>query len=188
MNGKPYHHGDLRRQLIDTTRAIVEEEGPDGITLARIAKGCGVSVAAPYRHFSSKEALLGDVAGLGFGELGAAVAASQRTSKRARDRIVDAGVAYVGFATAHPHLFRLMFSAELRDRQSAAGPATLAGLAQVVRGLNLAVPFETALRTTWAIAHGLASLRVGGMLTFTDGDSEQRLREELTALLDGIAA
>lgn len=185
MPGKPYHHGDLRNRLITVTRGVVEDEGAETVTLARIAKACEVSVAAPYRHFPGKEALLGAVAAEGFIELRAALTGVDATPD-ARERLVAAGVAYVDYAVGHPHLFRLMFSTQLRERQSEVGPATLAALAALVEPLDLRVPIDVAVRTAWALAHGLATLRLGGMLAFTRDDSERRLRDEFGALLTGI--
>ncbi|MBE1878334.1 TetR/AcrR family transcriptional regulator [Myceligenerans pegani] len=247
MADKHYHHGDLPRQLVEVTRRMVERDGPGAVTVARIARECGVSVAAPYRHFANKEALLGAVAAQGFAELrdvlarevgGKVPPADGGVTRRgatdggatdgdgaddgaaddeaahdlapdhaapdhaapdhaapdhaapdhaARERLVAAGASYVGFALAHPHLFRLMFSAHLRDPQPEAGPAALAALGDVVGQVELRVPLETAVRTTWALAHGLAVLRIDGMLTFTRDDSPSRLRDELQALLTGIA-
>lgn len=186
MPGKPYHHGGLKAELIAATRRVIDQEGPEAVTLSRIARDCEVSVAAPYRHFSNKEALLGAVAGEGFDQLRTALAAGATSVADPRERLIAAGVAYVDFATAHPHLFRLMFSAQLRPAQTAAGPPTLAALGTLVEALELRVPDAVAVRTTWALAHGLATLRLGGMQTFTRDDSERRLREELAALLDGI--
>lgn len=186
MSGRPYHHGDLRRQLIATARARVEADGAHNVSLAEIAEQCGVSVAAPYRHFPGKEALLTVVADEGFADLGAALAAASAPPGSARDRLIAAGVAYVEFALAHPHLFRLMFSVELRSSLPEAGPKTLGGLTTLVAGLDLAVPPETAVRTTWALAHGMASLHIGGMKTFTDETSHDRLAADFAALLDGI--
>ncbi len=188
MPGKPYHHGDLRGELIEATRQVLEAEGVEAVTIARIARECGVSVAAPYRHFSDKQALLGAVARIGFSELRDALAGAARTGGDPLDRLTRAGVAYVDHALAHPELFRLMFSAALRDRQHEAGPAALDGLRTLVEPLELTVDLEVAVRAAWALAHGLASLRLGGMLAFTRDDTEARLHEELRVLLTGIVA
>lgn len=187
MPPKPYHHSDLTTHLVTVTRQLVEDEGPDAVTMSRIARACDVSVAAPYRHFAGKEALLGAVAGVGFAELREVLIETGDQSDGPRDRLVAAGVAYVDFAVTHPHLFRLMFSADLRDRQDVVGPAALATLTVLVETLDLRVPVDVAVRTTWALVHGLATLRIGGMLTFARDDSERRLREELSVLLDGVA-
>src|SRR5438045_8740671 len=50
----PYHHGDLRRALIDTALAMVTEEGAWNFTLREVARRAGVSQAAPYNHFEDR--------------------------------------------------------------------------------------------------------------------------------------
>lgn len=79
-----------------------------------------------------------------------------------------------------------MLSTELRDRQITVGSATLAALASLVEPLELRVPTDTAVRVTWVLAHALALLRIGGMLTLTQADSELRLRSGLSSLLTGV--
>jgi AcrR family transcriptional regulator len=66
--GRPatYHHGDLRRALVDAALALVQERGAEGFTLREAARRVGVSQTAPYRHFETKEALLAAVAEEGF--------------------------------------------------------------------------------------------------------------------------
>src|SRR5215813_10430287 len=61
-----YHHGDLRRALLDATLRLVEEHGPQGFTLRAAARAAGVSPGAPYHHFADKDALLAAVAEEGF--------------------------------------------------------------------------------------------------------------------------
>ena len=59
---KPYHHGDLRRVLIDAALQLVGEGGPDAVSVREAARRAGVSPAAPFRHFPSRDALMNAVA------------------------------------------------------------------------------------------------------------------------------
>lgn len=188
MTARPYHHGNLRTHLVEVTRELLESEGPHSVTVNAVAKAAGVSVAAPYRHFSDKRALLDAVATDGFQQLRSALAAAAEREADPVERLVAAGVAYIEFATAHPHLFHLMFNADLRPAQAKAGPEALAALAELVGAIDLSVPADVAVRTAWALAHGLATLRIGGMRTFTDADSHAQLRAELSVLFTGIHA
>ena len=52
-----YHHGDLAAILRESALAILQEEGLANLSLRSLAKRAGVSHAAPYRHYSSREAL-----------------------------------------------------------------------------------------------------------------------------------
>src|SRR5215207_10893901 len=55
---KPYHHGDLRRVLIDAALQLVGEGGPDAVRVREAARRAGVSPGAPFRHFPSRAALM----------------------------------------------------------------------------------------------------------------------------------
>ena len=57
-----YHHGNLREALIDAAVQLVEEGGPENVSVREVAKRAGVSPGAPFRHFSSKTALMTAVA------------------------------------------------------------------------------------------------------------------------------
>ncbi|MEO7270981.1 MAG: helix-turn-helix domain-containing protein, partial [Vicinamibacterales bacterium] len=59
---RPYHHGDLRRGLLDEAVATIRAEGVGALTLREIGARLGVSRTAFYRHFADKGALLAAVA------------------------------------------------------------------------------------------------------------------------------
>ena len=65
-DSRPYHHGDLRRALIDAARALLEREGAAALSLRAVAREAGVSPAAPYHHFKDKSELLQAVADEGW--------------------------------------------------------------------------------------------------------------------------
>src|SRR2546430_6260512 len=99
---KRYHHGDLRRTLIDAALRIVEQVGPGALSLRELARHAGVSHAAPYRHFASREALLAALAAEGFRGLGAEMAALASDGGDPLARFAALGLAYVRYAVAHP--------------------------------------------------------------------------------------
>jgi AcrR family transcriptional regulator len=53
-----YHHGNLKRDLLETSIHIISEEGFEHLSLRNISAKCGVSHNAVYRHFDSKEQLI----------------------------------------------------------------------------------------------------------------------------------
>ena len=59
---KPYHHGDLRRVLIDAALQLVGEGGAEAVSVREAARRAGVSPGAPFRHFPSRDALMQAVA------------------------------------------------------------------------------------------------------------------------------
>src|SRR3954468_6935016 len=81
-----YHHGDLRRALVDEALATIRRAGVAGLTLRGVAAALGVSRTALYRHFTDKEALLAVLAREGFVELTAALAASRAATTPLADQ------------------------------------------------------------------------------------------------------
>ena len=55
MTKEQYHHGDLRRSLIEKGLQMINQEGEEKLSLRKVAMECGVSNAAPYAHFKSKD-------------------------------------------------------------------------------------------------------------------------------------
>lgn len=69
-----YHHGDARNALITAAGELLETVGAAGLSLRQVAERAGLSRQAPYNHFDDKEALLAELARIGFERLAAAVA------------------------------------------------------------------------------------------------------------------
>jgi AcrR family transcriptional regulator len=139
-----------------------------------IARKAGVSHMAPYHHFADKSALIAAVAEEGFRAL--AQAMQTRGAPRADDPLSalrESGIAYVLFAVTRPHLFRVMFGAEIANKTddypglAQAGSAAFAVLQGLVEGARnersarQADSRGTGL-TAWSLVHGLATLIIDG--------------------------
>jgi AcrR family transcriptional regulator len=59
---RAYHHGDLRRVLIDEALRLAAEGGIEAVNIREAARRAGVSPGAPFRHFPDRQALLTAVA------------------------------------------------------------------------------------------------------------------------------
>src|SRR6266568_1069388 len=93
---RPYHHGYLRRALLDAALHVLTEQGLAGLTLRAVARRAGVSEAAPYHHFASKAALVEALVVETLQQLAQALQeAVQASTGTPLDRLVATGVAYV---------------------------------------------------------------------------------------------
>ena len=104
-----YHHGDLRRALTEAAWELVREHGLDALTLREVARKVGVTHAAPYHHFESREALLDALAEEAFGALASAMEAVSLRERDPVDRLMAVGRAYIDFGRAHPERLQVMF-------------------------------------------------------------------------------
>lgn len=167
-----YHHGDLRRALLDAALELIESDGVAGLSLRAIARRAGVSHAAPYHHFPDRAALVAAVAEEGFMFLRAAMLDRMSPVGDPRGRFREAGVAYVLFALRHPAHFRVMFSTEVADKaaypslESAAQAAHEVLVAAIIEGQDAGVIREGDAqmigRAAWSLVHGLATLTLNG--------------------------
>ena len=114
---RPYHHGDLRRALIDAARRILEAEGPSALSLRAVAREAGVSPAAPYHHFKDKTELLEAVAQEGWEMLDQVIAKARAKAATPGEALRQIGVGYVCFARDNPALYRVMYDTA-RDREA----------------------------------------------------------------------
>lgn len=164
---RPYHHGDLRRALVDAARRILENEGPSALSLRAVAREAGVSPAAPYHHFKDKGELLDAVAHVGWDALGDAMTAAKERTADANARMTEIGVAYVQFSQQHPALYRVMYDCS-RDKdelpegmqeQEDSAYCQVRETFRAVGGANVAdIDIELATIAAWCAAHGLAEM------------------------------
>ncbi len=112
---RPYHHGDLRRALLDAALQFVRERGIPDFTLREVARQAGVSHNAPYNHFADKAELVAALTIEGFQTLELALRSTyEQTEGTPLERTLAIGGAYLRFALENPAAFSLMFRPELR--------------------------------------------------------------------------
>ncbi|MGW1290807.1 TetR/AcrR family transcriptional regulator, partial [Streptomyces sp. NPDC002586] len=162
MSRATYHHGALRQALIDGAREILAERGHDQFSLNEVARRAGVSTAAPYRHFESKDDLLAAVADQGYATLHQTLDRTAASTDDVRERLLRLGGAYVRFAHDHPDLFVTMFRG--RPSPSPVGVDSFNILlrsvidAQAADLISTHPSPELMARSIWAALHGLAVL------------------------------
>jgi AcrR family transcriptional regulator len=193
---RSYHHGNLRRALLDEALATIRREGVDGLTLREIGSRLGVSRTALYRHFADKRALLTAVATEGFRTLRQQLVGAWEEGGRGRAAFQAMGVAYVRFAVANPAHYRVMFGGfvdpkacdpELTAEAAGAFQALVEALASLQRdGAMRGDDAVLMARYVWAVVHGVAMLGIDGQLR-EPGSVEELARYALKRLRTGIA-
>jgi AcrR family transcriptional regulator len=171
-----YHHGDLRRALLDASLELISKEGFAALSLREVARRAGVTHAAPYRHFADKEALLAAVAEEGFRAMTARMRQVMAREPTPMRRLMACGVAYVLFAVENAAHFRVMFGPHFTrplvpsDAQEAGNSfkVLMDAILEAQRAGEIREGEPQALALTcWSLVHGLASLWVDGLLAHT---------------------
>lgn len=168
-----YHHGDLKRALLEAARRLIAEKGPSGLTMAEAARAAGVSPSAPYRHFADRDALLRDIALIGFRAFGDQLEAAWNDPRTTPLAGLDAiGRAYLAFAREEPAAFQTMFGADVDLAADlalrAAADRAFDVLQNAVAAVSAAAPADKRPPTGLAalhiatLSHGVAALYVLG--------------------------
>jgi AcrR family transcriptional regulator len=175
-----YHHGDLRRALLQAAVRTIGDHGIDALTLRGVGSALGVSRTALYRHFRDKAALLAAMGAEGFRTLRAELNESWERGGRGQRGFKAMGVAYVQFAVAHPSHYRVMFGEhhamfgadifgaeypDLAQESTGAFQVLVDGIVEL-QGRHLARrddPRQMAM-FVWATTHGVAMLAIDGRL------------------------
>ena len=190
-----YHHGDLRRALLDEALRTIQQDGVDALTLRTIGVRLGVSRTALYRHFTDKRALLSSVATEGFRLL--------------TERLLDAwktggvrgfnamGVAYIRFAMANPAHYRVMFGGfvhngardeDLMRDSTAAFQALVAAIVALQREgvVRKDDPLQLA-QFIWAAVHGVSMLIIDGQFAHQQPKIDDLIQFAVERINTGVA-
>jgi AcrR family transcriptional regulator len=165
---KTYHHGDLRRALLDAAREEITANGAQSLTLASLARRAGVAQSAPYRHFVDRDDLLFAVAAEGFQEFSAAL---RHAAESGGDDgyVRPMAAAYLRFGEQNVELYRLMFASRLVPDAAPDSPLSQAAeesyqlLLAGVSVRDRSGPLRSAT-AVWAQLHGLVMLKADGFV------------------------
>lgn len=168
-----YHHGDLRRALLEEAGKVLESEGADSITLRSLARSLGVSHAAPGHHFADRTELLAELSADGYAGL-----ANTLDEAMAAEPPVNwlraTGRAYIRFGMANPERYRMMFASQLMGEdcperlRAESSRAYMMLLRATYQGIPDVDPAEYQVGITelfaWSLVHGAMMLWLDGQL------------------------
>jgi AcrR family transcriptional regulator len=192
---RPYHHGNLRRELLERAEQTLRERGAGALSLRELARDLGVSHAAPSRHFRDKQALLDALAEYGFARLGSELdEALDGAGGLFRDRLAAFAQTYVRFASHNGALLDLMFAGKHRpgaaeSLKTAAADAFARPLALVTEaqaaGEVVSGDPERVATVLFAALQGLVSMANSGLLE--DATIDDVVAETIDGLMVGLS-
>ncbi len=171
---------DMEPVLIDAAVALLEAEGPDALSVRRIAAAAGVAPMGVYNHFSSKAGIVEAVFIQGFARLRDAMSSLGEIDDP-EQALWEGGRRYRARALANPMTYQVMFlravaGFEPSDHARQVSSEAFDGLVSTVRRAMqagfLAVddPAEVSQRI-WAACHGWISIELCAM-SFVDTSDE----------------
>lgn len=191
-----YHHGDLRRVLLEAAEAELTETGIEAFSLRKVAKRAGVSHAAPAHHFKDANGLLTALAEVGYRRFVEYQQAREQSAENSpRETLIAQGLGYVDFGIERKALFRLMFSSSRPNYEDVSladsAEAAFKKLVDAIAELEGRHPYqdEEAMRsaaTLWSTAHGLADLISSGRMGYVGNLPKPARDKTLRCILENV--
>lgn len=186
-----YHHGDLKTALKNAALRLVREKGPRGFSINEASRLAGVTVAAPYRHFEDKDALLAEIACDGNELMKHELEEAAAKVTGVKEQMLEVGLGYLRFAKVHSDYFAVIFQAGLDKSKYPEVERTAKEAFGVI--FKLAQQYERTPElagqravSSWALVHGLATLSMDGALStaLRERSEFEHLRPMLQQFLD----
>jgi AcrR family transcriptional regulator len=192
---KAYHHGDLRKALLDDAVKLLREEGEAGLSMRNLAARAGVSRTAAYHHFEGKHALLCAVAEEGFKRFGKVFYPPEMEGDDSlnEQRIQRFVQDYIKFATGNSEYYDLMFGSQLwkteklTETLTQEAYRTFRGYVDGIRGWQESGQISKKLdplryaQVSWSTLHGMSRLLIDGI--YVDNQSRNAMCQAAADML-----
>lgn len=192
MENRPYHHGNLRNALIGAGLELINTEGEENLSLRKVALKYGVSNAAPYAHFNSKDEF---IAAIQQHIMDLFTSTLEQTVEMYADTpniLLMLGTAYVKFFYKNPLYFDFLFSRkniQINLSLDCAGEKEIPPLkilkqiaTQTFRKIDMPESvMQNKIIAMWALVHGLSAIATMPNVEY-DKDWETRIEEIIQSL------
>jgi AcrR family transcriptional regulator len=167
-----------QQEIVDAARRILESDGPDALTMRRLAGEIGIRAPSLYKHVNDKSALEVLLMEISFTEMAEAFEAIEVGNDEV-DPLFQLAMVYRAYALAHPHLYRLLTVGPLPREQLRPGVEARAArpVIQLTGDADLA-------RALWAFAHGMVMLELDGRFP-ADADLDATWQTGISAFITG---
>ena len=178
-----YHHGDLRPEIMRLAIEEIAGQGTDKLSLRSLARKAGVSQAAPYHHFASKNDLFVAIATKGFVDLRDRLHRAQSRASTPGEKLLEMGAEYIQFALENKTVYQLMLGGLVPDFSEHPALQNAAHICfdELAESVNELLPAERAelerkqlCGVLLGATHGIASLQ-----TRRNDDSSNRSKSVL---------
>lgn len=192
MEKKTYHHGNLREALINAGLELLHMEGEEHLSLRKAAVNCGVSNAAPYAHFKSKDAFIAAIQQHIMDLFTSALEQAAKMYADSPELLLMLGTTYVKFFYQNPLYFDFLFSRknirinlslDCMDEQELPPLKILKqAAAQSFCRKGLSKPaVQNKVIAMWALVHGLSAIAIMPNVAY-DKDWETRIEEIIQSI------
>jgi AcrR family transcriptional regulator len=189
---------DTADRIASAALTILEEEGPEAVSMRRVAEAVGITPMAIYHHFPSRKALLNTITDREFAKLLSYMQVHPLNGD-VEDRLLAVMAGYVDYAFVQPRIFDFVFSRprpgarqfpkDFRARRSPTlNPIADLLAAEMERGvLKKDDVWEVAL-ALWAHVHGYIMLYRAGRVALSEKEFRKLLHRSIRRFLHGLKA
>ena len=187
---------DTADRIAHVALSILETEGPEAVSMRRVAQAVGITPMAIYHHFPDRDALLTKITDHEFSKLLSYIQ-SHPVRGSLEERLIAVIEGYVDYAFAQPRVFDFVFSRprpgarqfpkDFRARRSPTlNPIADMLAAEMQKGnLKKEDVWEVAF-ALWAHVHGYVMLHRAGRINLTEKEFRKLLHRSLRRFLHGL--
>lgn len=187
----------LRQTILTAAGELFLAHGYEGFSLRQVAERIGYSATTIYRYFANKDDLLFAIVYEGFQGFEQMLRTAAHSTDDPLQRLEALGRAYIRFGLQHPVHYQLMFMQRadlLFRRRAGQTSAPIESFDLLQRAIQQAMAAgvlqrgeaETYSHVLWALVHGITSLAVAQMPSFTTPHLEEITDAALRMGIEGL--
>ena len=160
MTKTSYHHGNLKKKILDEILQLLKHKSFDEISFRSISRNIGVVSSAPYNHFKDKKHLIKEVILIAEKKLLHVILLEKKKSEVPSNQLRLIAKAYLNFATEEKALFNLLFSKDNQELLHLCEKIVLQFNLVITEKFKKSKRFKLTAKgsaiTAWSMIHGLA--------------------------------
>ena len=155
-----YHHGNLKKKIIDEALELLKHKSFDEISFRAISRKIGVVSSAPYNHFKDKKHLIKELILIGEKKLLDIILVEKKKSKVPSEQLRLIAKSYLNFASEEKALFNLLFSKDNKELLHLSEKIVLQFKLVIIekfkKGKRIKLTAKGSAITAWSMIHGIA--------------------------------